>query len=163
PSRPVWALGRIGPAARPAVPCLVKLLEAKPSRSGKVRQEAVRALGAIGPGAKEAVPVLTRMLRESASKGEEREWGPYPLRLDLGEANNPDPQQLDDAFADLTAEVLRLGPVVRDEVFAVARKTLFHPAAFENDRCAILLTDTDPKAAVPVLMEALKSPAMQIR
>ena len=54
------ALGEIGPAASPAVPTLVKLLNV--GRNGDLRREAALTLGAIGPGASAAVPPLIKAL-----------------------------------------------------------------------------------------------------
>jgi HEAT repeat protein len=52
-----------GPAARAAVPRLIKLLQEDPEMDGSMsaRELAAVALGAIGPDAKEALPVLIRL------------------------------------------------------------------------------------------------------
>jgi HEAT repeat protein len=55
------ALGRLGPAAKSAVPLLVKLLK---SGSPEQRDQAVRALGGLGPAAREAVPALIEALQD---------------------------------------------------------------------------------------------------
>jgi HEAT repeat protein len=57
----VNVLGRMGPAAAPAVPSLVKLLQ-DPDIS--IRKAAARTLGQIGPAAKDAVPALMQTLLE---------------------------------------------------------------------------------------------------
>lgn len=53
------AFAELGPAAAPAVPLLVELLEKDEDAN---RRQAVGALGAIGPAAAPAVPVLRKML-----------------------------------------------------------------------------------------------------
>ena len=54
-----FALGRIGPEARAAIPDLIAALSGPDSR---VRGEAARALGLIGPEARAAVPALIRLV-----------------------------------------------------------------------------------------------------
>ena len=54
-------LGRIGPAAKEAVPALAEALN---DRDHYVRSRAVSALGRIGPAAKAAVPALTGALKD---------------------------------------------------------------------------------------------------
>ena len=56
------ALGRIGPAAKEAVPVLVLAL--KNDKDKLVREYAAYALGGIGPAAKEAVTALTDALTD---------------------------------------------------------------------------------------------------
>ena len=56
-----WALWKLGPKAKSAVPAIAELLKDKDEQ---VRQAAVGALGSIGPEAKAAVPALTELLRE---------------------------------------------------------------------------------------------------
>lgn len=57
----IGILGRMGPAAAPATPQLVQLIEDK---NPNVAHAAVLALAAIGPPAKEAVPALTQALQQ---------------------------------------------------------------------------------------------------
>ena len=57
------ALARIGPAAAPAVPALIRGLD------GESPGGAARALGAIGPAAREAVPALERKLKARKGSG----------------------------------------------------------------------------------------------
>jgi HEAT repeat protein len=61
----IYALGRIGPDAAPAVGELSKLIDDKNSR---VANEAIIALGDIGPAAKDAVPALARLLDQPDDK-----------------------------------------------------------------------------------------------
>jgi HEAT repeat protein len=65
-ARAAESLGKIGPAAKSAVPVLVEVLQNKSKDKkkknmpvdGSLRLEVVQALGSIGPEAKEAQPVL---------------------------------------------------------------------------------------------------------
>jgi len=59
--RSAEALGKLGPAARPAVAALIEALKDKDKL---VRSESARALGRIGPEAKQAVPALTLAARD---------------------------------------------------------------------------------------------------
>ena len=54
-----FALGRIGPEARAAIPDLIAALSGPDSR---VRGEAARALGLMGPDARAAIPELIRLI-----------------------------------------------------------------------------------------------------
>jgi HEAT repeat protein len=54
-------LGKIGPAARGAVPILVEALD---DRDALVREHAAEALGEIGPDAKSAIPALVKVLKD---------------------------------------------------------------------------------------------------
>ncbi|MCP4652057.1 MAG: hypothetical protein GY858_01555 [Candidatus Omnitrophica bacterium] len=54
-------LGKIGPAAKPAVSALIDVLKDPDS---KVRVNSARALAAIGPAAKEAISALTKALKD---------------------------------------------------------------------------------------------------
>jgi serine/threonine-protein kinase len=60
--RSAEGLGRLGPAARPAVAALIEALKDKDKL---VRSESARALGRIGPEAKQAVPALTVAARDA--------------------------------------------------------------------------------------------------
>jgi HEAT repeat protein len=60
----LWALERLGPQGREAVPSLMALLKRK---DNVVVDQAVRLLGKIGPAAKEAVPTLIEALRDRKS------------------------------------------------------------------------------------------------
>jgi HEAT repeat protein len=62
-SRAREALARIGPAAAPAVPSLIRGLD------GETAGNAAEALGAIGPAAKAAVPALERKLKAKDGPG----------------------------------------------------------------------------------------------
>ena|GEM_PF-1884943 len=60
-ARGVAALGRLGPAAAPAIPALILTLR----EEGTARLPAIEALGRIGPPAREALPKLEALLRHS--------------------------------------------------------------------------------------------------
>ena len=59
-----WALGRIGPAARPAAPLLTETLA---STLISVRRNSAEALGNLGTAAKPAVPALIAALGDTDS------------------------------------------------------------------------------------------------
>jgi HEAT repeat protein len=60
------ALAKLGPAAVPAVPALVRMVQrpADPRESEDHRIAAVKALGAVGPTARAAIPALVAALRD---------------------------------------------------------------------------------------------------
>jgi HEAT repeat protein len=64
------ALGRLGPAARAAVPALIKTLRAKHAPNKvyvyAARKEAAKTLGRIGPAAESAVPALIEVLQDES-------------------------------------------------------------------------------------------------
>jgi HEAT repeat protein len=142
------ALGRIGPAARAAVPALIDALkdpeeperhrdpepsdrpapvERAPART--VRDRAAEALGKIGPAAKDAVPALSRAL------------------------NDPDK-----AVGTRAAEALgRIGPAAKAAVPALLTAFKDDKRRAVGDRAAEALGRMGPaaKTAVPVLSRAL--------
>ncbi len=62
-----FALGKIGPAAKEAVPALIAALK---DEDKDVRVYAASALGHIGPAAKEAVPALEAAARDGVRGAE---------------------------------------------------------------------------------------------
>ncbi|MBI3333340.1 MAG: HEAT repeat domain-containing protein [Candidatus Omnitrophica bacterium] len=66
-------LGRIGPAARPGVRALTRLLQGESPAPEEVREQAAWALGQIGPEAFKAVPVLSSAVRSDGSSRVRRE------------------------------------------------------------------------------------------
>jgi HEAT repeat protein len=70
----IAALGKIGPAAKDAVPLLIDISKEKPPLSA-ARLAAVTALGQIGPEAKAAAPTLIDLLGEEETKA-------GPLRIE---------------------------------------------------------------------------------
>lgn len=75
-------LGSLGPAAKDAVPALVRLLE---DPDATIRGDAAFALGGIGPDAAEAVPALIRLLEAAVAAS-----GREPPGVPTGE-ERPDP------------------------------------------------------------------------
>lgn len=63
----VYALGKVGPAAAPAVPLLLEMID---SANQDLAMAAFSALEHIGPGAKDAIPIL----RKCGIKGECGRW-----------------------------------------------------------------------------------------
>jgi HEAT repeat protein len=57
-------LAELGPAAKDAVPALIKVVETHDPNIPLMRAVAARALGRIGPAAKDAVPALTAQLQQ---------------------------------------------------------------------------------------------------
>jgi len=81
----VDSLGKIGPAARSAVPLLLDTME---DRDGYLRAKVILALGGIGPDARAAVPLLVGILK----KREYASWEYWPAagalkKIDPGEFN----------------------------------------------------------------------------
>ena len=74
----IWALGQMGPAARPAISALTAILQGNGMDGGDllIRGMAASALGEIGPEAREAAPDLIECLDESGD-------GPAATRLRL--------------------------------------------------------------------------------
>lgn len=108
------ALGKIGPASRPATPVLIKAAKDKHST---VRVQAVGALGLIGPEiAKEAVPVLREALKDE--NGNVRVAAASALGLMRGGAK--------DAVPDLVRALDEPGEVRLRAVYALG---LLGPAA----------------------------------
>ncbi len=58
----VWALGKLGPDARIAVPMMIKALET--DQDPRMRGAAAEALGNFGDGAKHAIPALRKALQD---------------------------------------------------------------------------------------------------
>lgn len=68
-SEAIDALGLLGPAALPAVPALIKILN-NSKESSNCRNKSVLALGKIGAGAKAAVPSLLKALKGKTLEGD---------------------------------------------------------------------------------------------
>ena len=129
------ALGAIGPAARLAVPSLIRAVDPdNPPWNPALQVYAVRALGAIGPDAKPAVPILNNLL--------DKDWNSDAITL----------------FKELAEALDRLGapPVVKLLKFFLHDEDSF--AAHE-----LSLLGPKAKSAVPLLRQALKDERIRIR
>jgi HEAT repeat protein len=153
------ALADIGPAARAAVPSLIRAVERRdPGPDGVndlLATYATRALGRIGPKARAAIPALRHRL--------ERMEGMDPdAVVALHLIGAPPAKLLLDAFlrdgdpnvANLLAE---LGPTAREAAPAL-RKALTNGSLQSRVSAAVALAHLDPSAddALPVLIDGLK-------
>ncbi|MGP0065868.1 MAG: HEAT repeat domain-containing protein, partial [Isosphaeraceae bacterium] len=153
------ALARIGPAARAAVPSLIRAIEhPDPKREPPVLQlYAIRALGRIGPEAKAAVPALNGLLDEGgdtffdAVLALDRIGAPPVRKLLVDFLREGDP---DDAY-----QLAWLGPKAREAVPSL-RETLTDKRFQVRIYAAGALAHIEPAAtdSIPVLIEALKHP-----
>jgi len=66
-----WGFQRLGPAGRPAVPALIRLLD---DRDPGVQGAAAQCLAGIGPAAPEAVPALLRLLKAAKAGRRNDPW-----------------------------------------------------------------------------------------
>ena len=159
-------LSEIGPAAKAAVPALVRALRAEErlldnAEADALRRYAIIALGRIGPDAKSAVPALNALLdRELASKDTlyPDEW---PMVEALDRIGAPPVAKLVEAFlreagSSRGYELAKLGPRARAAIPAL-RKALTDPRLQVRIDAAEALTSIDPPApdAVRVLIAVL--------
>ena len=152
----VHAIGRIGPAARQAVPALTGLVTADPQRD--VRREAVVALRRLRPEPETLVPVLTKALEDPET----------PVRVqalhtlaELGEVAVP---ALRESLATSTAAhwaclaIAEIGPPAKaavPELIALVTKDRRYEVRREA-MLALGAIGADAAAAVPVLQHALE-------
>jgi hypothetical protein len=124
------ALGRLGPAARPAVPVLVETLQ-KQATQPEERSVLLTTLGQIGPGARQALPVLVSSVCDDAPQAREaavyalKQMGPAARGVvgDLikpGMANDP---QLRDVLRHIRGRDGRIGVLDESECFSAAALT----------------------------------------
>ena len=151
-----YVLGQIGPAARAAVPDLIRAIEHGGARDEPdiAALQAIRALGRIGPEARAAVPALNAWL-------EKRRFDDYDAVIALDRIGKPPLRKLLEVFlrdgnpsiADLLA---LLGPKAR-EVVPSLRVALTDKRLPVRISAAVALAHIDPSAseAVPVLIEGL--------
>lgn len=100
----VESLGIMGPAAKLAVPELIKLLERKPKTDDLLStpELAALALGRIGPDAKDALPALIRL----AEKHAPAEWGKVKDNQPEARKNAfGDAEYSDDGFVDAICKI----------------------------------------------------------
>jgi HEAT repeat protein len=158
------ALGRIGPAARAAIPALIQAA----NRTEKVylaqilRRHAIIALGQIGPEARAIAPTLKRWLE--GNQNGELGW-PGPETPDLVNALN---KMGSPPVSMLVASLLKgddpgvciqlagLGSTAREAIPAL-RRALSDKRSDVRVTAAIALAEIEPAAveAIPVLTEAL--------
>jgi HEAT repeat protein len=162
------ALGRIGPAAKDAVPELVKLLN---DPDTGVRWAAVIALGSVEPGAKDAAPELVRLLKDP--DGYVRRAAASALQGIGPAAKDAVPELVkllrdpDGGVRGPAVEVLgSIGPAAKDAVPELV-KLLRAPPPYAGTRgpAALALGRTGPAAkdAIPELAELLKDPNPRVR
>jgi HEAT repeat protein len=155
------ALGKIGPAARAAIPALIRALE-RPDRQGETpipALTAIRALGRIGPEAKAAIPALNRLLHQRSARGFNID---FDVVIALDRIGAPPVQKLLDMFLrqgdPFVAKPLAwLGPKAREAVPALRAALMDHRRQVRFS-AAVALAHIEPSAteSVPVLIEALK-------
>lgn len=156
----IWAtraLGELGPAARPAVPALARLLKERGFDDG---ESAAKALGAIGPSASEAIPTIHSVL--DALGPDDGHAGVLLEALDkigappsagmIQELDDPDPAiretaafSLGEFGATARPAVPRLEAALRDPVRSVRVEAA----------CALVRIDPANDRALPVLIESL--------
>src|SRR5262249_20536512 len=166
--RAVWAVGKVGPEARDAVPALI---EAVKGNNGSTRREAARALRRIGPDARAAVPALVEHLagygniREEVIKalvqfGQEAPQEVVPPLI--GVLTKPGEERIDwdDNPQFGAAEVLtQLGPRGKDAASALRSRladTHTHPYLRVAVAEALWRVEEKPEPAVEALRAVLR-------
>ena len=171
------ALGKLGPAAKDAVPAATTALLR--DQSMDVRKEAAIMLGQIGPEAREAIPALKRPFRESDPRGALNYSADFyaavyealvrvggageaipTIREDLKQARAPSLAGTQSDHMAVFAALMQLAPRVREIIPALAEAindegTLWH----ERRDGAKRLGEIGPAAveAVPILKGTLQS------
>lgn len=155
------ALGRLGPAARPAVSTLAARLKDR-----ELAETVLAALRAIGPEARDAVPALLSLLREP---GRDVALPVAEVLVRIGPATIPrvagllqDPNV---AFRRFAVTVLaEFGPAAR-EALSPLLYSLEDPDALVRAEAAHVMEAIGPAArdAVPALIAGLSLPQDQIR
>ena len=152
------ALGKIGPAAKAAVPALIKVLKEN-YESIEVREQAEAVLGKIGPAAKAAVPALIRVLKDKYELTEVREQAATAL-VKIGSEAAPALIELlkgdDSVVGSNTMSILR---AIGSEAVPALIKALKdkNENVSIRSRAVFVLSLIGPEAeeAVPYLVEAL--------
>ena len=169
----VVALGHIGPAARLAVPKLVKLLS-QPKLPAELGSDVVLALSQMGPAATEAVPTLRDIRAEEQSAL--RTYAAWAL-AQIGARSAIEPlfealTRSQDPNSELATVVplaiLKLNPDNDDDFIAAATRVLElleHDSSLVKQAAAAALGAVGKKAAfaVPVLAAGLKDPDPEVR
>jgi HEAT repeat protein len=152
-----YALREIGPAARPAVPSLIRAIRPSDPQwgPGVLAMNAMQALGRIGPAAREAIPILNRRL-------DQQDTSDIVAVIALDRIGAPPARTLVDRLlrdgdSFVAFEMSWLGPKAREAAPAL-RAALADKRRQVRISAAVALGFIDPAAAeaVPVLLEALK-------
>ncbi len=161
------ALGEIGPAARAAVPTLIRALAADRPDSDPpmLRRHAVKALVAIGVDAKVAVPILNGLLDKVWENDKDRGsdmFLPGELLKALDKLGHPPVDRLLKDFLNdggPSDELARLGPRAKSAVPGL-RSALKDGRVQVRIYAAVALARIDPSGggAIPVLIDALDHP-----
>ncbi len=129
----------LGPAAKTAVPTLIKELAAS---DPQLQWHAARAISAIGPGAKDAVPALTTALKSSDPKV--RGYAANALES-IGDASQPVAKELAGLLSDKDGDVRR---AAMDALVGIHLKP---EALIPIMKQALEEDNTDPSLVVPAL------------
>ncbi len=154
-----WAvevLGKIGPQAEPAVPTLIKRLNAE---GESVRSAAAFALGKIGPGAADAVPAMVKAFWKS---GYFHQGIIIQSLAGIGPAAVPALIEISKQSEDARSEALE----VLGKIGPQARKAIPHLKAMLTDRQGVnrraaafaLWKLTQDRAAIPIIARTLSDP-----
>lgn len=165
-----WAaaesLGRIGPAAKSAVPALAAALEDK-----EIRSIVADALAGIGPEAKPAVPGLVQIVRNEKEPSLRYTAGVALVRIDKSSAGpaapilaealrNPDGRFRHDAVMLLVA----IGPAGKEATPVLTEMLLKDKQSYARQLAAHSLGYVRDPRAVPALLEAFeKDPEVGVR
>lgn len=155
----VWAFKVLGPAARPAVPALIKLVS---DRDAGVRLTAVECLASLGPAASEAVPVLVGSL-SATNRGRRDDPGlrsaaAYALG-EIGPAAHAALARLASTTNDLNAQVALLK--IKGESFQPLIERLedaSDPGKWIRTVHLVANLGTNAEPAIPFILAALRQP-----
>jgi HEAT repeat protein len=159
-------LGDFGPAAKAAVPSLIKMVNIK---GGHETRASLSALGAIGPGASAAVPALYECYDQPSAADEESlkygalsaliKIGARPSNSMIARLDDPDPGRCTDAIL----RVSEFGETARS--LAGKLETLLEkPSPSVRAKAAIALLNVDPEnhRFLPALISALDSTDLDV-
>jgi HEAT repeat protein len=165
--RAAYAIGRIGPAAKAAVPTLVELLE---DRHGEVRWYALYALGRVGPASAEAVPTIIKSMQDKNNDKDFRHNGALALGHIGPQAKAGEPLLLAVLKSgDPTYRVRAAGALwrisQRPEAIPALLDVLRQGSGDAAYQAAMSLLEFGPdaKTAIPDLVTSLKSPDPDVR
>jgi HEAT repeat protein len=154
-----YTLGELGPAARAAVPSLIRAVErSDPGReSASLRLQAIRALGRIGPEARAAAPALSAALDRNRIRSYE-----FDLVIALDRIGAPPVRRLLDTFLrdgdpNIADQLAWLGTRAREAVPDL-HTALTDKRLQVRVSAAVALAHIDPSAteSVPVLIEGMR-------